>query len=140
MKIIEAVIDLLFSNIAFVILVAGGIFSFIKRMNETKAGHRPEPSKKRMERPKQQVSPFVSQAETGSHSARAQSNQKEMSLKASDSHSLHLEKKEEKSARSRYQDKEKEIVSSLIVNQSELKKAVIWSEILSKPKALQKRS
>ncbi len=37
-------------------------------------------------------------------------------------------------------DKEETIMNDFKVNQQELQKAVIWSEILSKPKALQKRS
>ncbi|WNB93482.1 hypothetical protein [Bacillus sp. NEB1478] len=139
MKILEAVIDLLLSNIAFVIIVAGGIFSFIKRMNESKATHRTQTTQKMMEKPKQTVSPFGSQAGLDRHSPEPITNQKETNEKKNNIYSRYNEKQENIS-RNRYHDKERDILSSLSVDQSELKKAVIWSEILSKPKALQKRS
>jgi hypothetical protein len=137
MKIIEAIIEFLLSNIAFVIILAGGIFSFFKRMNDSKTTQKPNQTKRL--KPKQNVSPFGKPVETNRNSVQTVQKQNREPLKNNDRYSRRLENKEKDSMRNRYQDKEELIMNTLKVEQSELKKAIIWSEILSKPKALQKR-
>ncbi len=139
MKIIEAILELLFANIVFVILVAGGIYSFFKRMKETQNTSRPVPSKRVTEQPKQTVSPFgiPSQLE---HKEAAEDKVTEVVGKKYERPKSKRQINTDNNNRSnRYQDKEEEILSSFKVDQQELQKAIIWSEILSKPKALQKR-
>ncbi|MBY6035439.1 hypothetical protein KUV80_02160 [Fictibacillus nanhaiensis] len=137
MNIIEAIIELLIANIAFVIIIAGGLYSFFKRMNDTKETNRPAPVKRANEQPQKTVSPF------GVPAQRKAAPVGESILSASEStgsedrinQRLEMAKKA-----NRYKDKENIILQSFKVNQEELQKAVIWSEILSKPKALRNRS
>lgn len=58
MNIIEAIIDLLLANIAFVIIIAGGIYSVFKRQKEMKETKRSEPNRRKADAPRQTVSPF----------------------------------------------------------------------------------
>ncbi|MDM5315843.1 hypothetical protein QUF49_07525 [Fictibacillus sp. b24] len=139
MNIFEAILELLFANIFFVILVAGGIFSFFKRMKETQNTSRPVPDRRAAEQPKQTVSPFGSPAQV-EHQEIAESKAAEVGGKKYERQTPKRQKSADFNNRSnRYQDKEEEILSSFKVDQQELQKAIIWSEILSKPKAMQKR-
>lgn len=138
MEILEAILELLFANIFFVILVAGGIFSFFKRMKETQNTTRPVPSKRVAEHPKQTVSPFGSPIQL-EHKEIAESKAAEVVGKEYERQAAKRQVIADSNRSNRYQDKEEEILSGFKVDQQELQKAVIWSEILSKPKALQKR-
>jgi hypothetical protein len=139
MNIIEAIIDLLIANIAFVILLVGGIYSVFKRMNETKNTDRHSSEKQMTEKPKQTVSPFGVPAEgkndIPSVSSISVERRHEKARKMNDRY----EKLKQEKTSNRYQDKEDVIIDNIKINKEELTKAVIWSEILSKPKALQKR-
>ncbi|OOE13659.1 hypothetical protein [Fictibacillus arsenicus] len=140
MNIIEAIIDILIANIAFVIIIAGGLYSFFKRLNDTKDTNKSAPAKRKNERPKEQASPFGVPRETVSELEReiAISPEKKPGRKEAIS-KRYEEIKQSSNGSNRYQDKEEAILGSFKADQKELQKAVIWSEILSKPKALQKR-
>jgi hypothetical protein len=144
MNALEAIIELLFSNIAFVILIGGGLYSFFKRLNETKNTGRTQPEKRVNEspKPKQTVSPFGTTAKNEheplkeGHSRESYQRKETKPVIDSKSYSVYGEKARESV---RYQDKEDAILDTITVDQKELQNAVIWSEILAKPKALQRR-
>lgn len=138
MNIIEAIIELVIANIFFVILIAGGIFSFFKRMNESKNTNRPVQTKRVSEQPKQTVSPFGVPAETRNLSDTKSIITTEKQDQRTETINKRYENMKQKNASHRYQDKEEAIMGSFKVDQKELQKAVIWSEILAKPKALQR--
>lgn len=141
MNVVEAIIELLFANIAFVILVAGGLYSFFKRLKETKNTAKPIPERRVNNQPKQTVSPFgmpsaPPEAKEAIDNAAPILSEK----KYERSGNVRNERIANEKALYRYQDKEEAILSTFKVDQKELQKAIIWSEILSKPKALQRRS
>ncbi|MCM3730750.1 hypothetical protein M3196_03620 [Fictibacillus nanhaiensis] len=139
MNIIEAIIELLIANIFFVILIAGGIYSFFKRMIETKNTNRPVQTKRVSKQPKQTISPFgVPAAETGNLSDTKSIITTEKQDQRTETINRRYENMKQKNASHRYQDKEEAIMGSFKADQKELQKAVIWSEILAKPKALQR--
>jgi dolichyl-phosphate-mannose--protein O-mannosyl transferase len=138
MNIIEAIIELLIANIFFVILIAGGIYSFFKRMNESKNTNRPVQTKRASKQPKQTISPFGVPAETGNLSDTKSIITTEMQDQRTETINRRYENMKQKNASHRYQDKEEAIMGSFKADQKELQKAVIWSEILAKPKALQR--
>lgn len=139
MNIIEAILELLFANIVFVILVAGGIFSFFKRLKETQNTSRPVPSKRVTEQPKQTVSPFGIPTQLEPKEIVENKAAEIVGKKYERPKSNRQINADNNNRSNRYQDKEEEILSGFKVDQQELQKAIIWSEILSKPKALQKR-
>lgn len=139
MNIFEAIIDILIANIAFVVIIAGGLYSFFKRLNDTKNTNRSAPVKRTNEEPKQQASPFGVPREAVSETEREVSSSPEKKHDRKEAISKRYEDLKHKSKSNRYQDKEEAILGSFKADQKELQKAVIWSEILSKPKALQKR-
>ncbi|WP_226535212.1 hypothetical protein [Fictibacillus halophilus] len=139
MNIVEAIIDILIANIAFVIIIAGGLYSFFKRLNDTKNTNRPAPVKRTNEQPKQQASPFGVPSESVSQPEREVAISPEKKPDRKEAISKRYEDLKHKNNSNRYQDKEEAILGSFKADQKELQKAVIWSEILSKPKALQKR-
>lgn len=139
MNIIEAIIDILIANIAFVVIIAGGLYSFFKRLNDTKNTNKSAPAKRKNERPKEQASPFGVPRETVSQTEREITISPEKKPDRKEAISKRYEDLKNKSNSNRYQDKEEAILGSFKTDQKELQKAVIWSEILSKPKALQKR-
>jgi hypothetical protein len=139
MNIIEAIIDILIANIAFVVIIAGGLYSFFKRLNDTKNANRPAPAKRTNEQPKQKASPFGVPREAVSQPEREITISPEKRPDRKEAITKRYEDLKHKSNSNRYQDKEEAILGSFKADQKELQKAVIWSEILSKPKALQKR-
>jgi hypothetical protein len=139
MDIIEAIIELLLANIAFVIVIAGGLYSFFKRMNDTKNTKKPSSSKQLNEHPKQNASPFGVPREPANQPKREMTISVEKRTDRKETMNKRYEDLKQKSPSNRYQDKEEAILSNFKVDHEELQKAVIWSEILSKPKALQKR-
>ncbi|ANC77918.1 hypothetical protein ABE65_014395 [Fictibacillus phosphorivorans] len=143
MNIIEAIIEILFANIAFVILIAGGIYSVFKRQKEMKETKRKEPNRQRTEAPKQTVSPFGVPTEPQKIKEVKEAidiQKSKIDQKVYEQSSRDVKKARTEKASNRYQDKEDKIMNDFKVDQQELQKAIIWSEILSKPKALQKRS
>ncbi|MET3727750.1 ATPase subunit of ABC transporter with duplicated ATPase domains [Fictibacillus halophilus] len=144
MNIIEAIIELLLANIAFVILIAGGLYSVFKRQKEMKETKRSEPNRRKAEAPKQTVSPFGLPAEPRvkevKKSIEIEKDKINQKVYKQPSYTREVNKARAEKVSNRYQDKEDTIMNDFKVNQQELQKAVIWSEILSKPKALQKRS
>ncbi|MBH0158501.1 hypothetical protein IHV10_19145 [Fictibacillus sp. 5RED26] len=145
MIIIEAIIELLLANIAFVILIAGGLYSVFKRQKEMKETKRAEPNRQNRENPKQTVSPFGLPAEPTANELKKAEKAIEigtakMADKVYERRTNQRQVKQAEKVSNRYQDKEDKIMNDFKVDQQELQKAVIWSEILSKPKALQKRS
>ncbi|MQR95528.1 hypothetical protein [Fictibacillus phosphorivorans] len=143
MNIIEAIIELLLANIAFVILIAGGIYSVFKRQKEMKETKRKEPNRQRTEAPKQTVSPFGVPTEPAKIKEVKEAidiQKSKIDQKVYEQSSRDVKKARTEKASNRYQDKEDKIMNDFKVDQQELQKAIIWSEILSKPKALQKRS
>ncbi|MBN3556188.1 hypothetical protein JYA63_18080 [Fictibacillus nanhaiensis] len=144
MNIIEAIIEILFANIAFVILIAGGIYSVFKRQKEMKETKRPEPNRQRTEAPKQTVSPFGLPAEPRvkkvKEAIETQKDTVDQKVFHQSASKREVNKARSEKVSNRYQDKEDKIMNDFKVDQQELQKAIIWSEILSKPKALQKRS
>lgn len=139
MNIIEAIIDILIANIAFVVIIAGGLYSFFKRLNDTKNTNKSAPAKQKNEQPKEQTSPFGVPREAVSHLEREITISPEKKPDRKEAISKRYDDLKHKSNTNRYQDKEEAILGSFKADQKELQKAVIWSEILSKPKALQKR-
>ncbi|WP_144698985.1 hypothetical protein [Fictibacillus phosphorivorans] len=144
MNIIEAIIELLLANIAFVILIAGGIYSVFKRQKEMKETKRSEPNRRKAEAPRPTVSPFglpaeprVKEVKEAIDIQKEKINQK---VYEQPSYTRELNKARTEKVSNRYQDKEDQIMNDFKIDQKELQKAIIWSEILSKPKALQKRS
>jgi hypothetical protein len=143
MKIIEAIIDLIFSNVAFVIVVAGGLFSFIKRLNDSKETHRTRNSSKVKKKPVQTSSSF------GRPNSIERNNEQMIERKDAAKSDVKdrykyrkqfgIENNSKDTGSHRYQDREDEIMTSYTFNQKELQKGIVWSEILSKPKALQNR-
>ncbi|MBH0168663.1 hypothetical protein [Fictibacillus sp. 18YEL24] len=144
MNIIEAIIELLLANIAFVILIAGGIYSVFKRQKEMKETKRSEPNRRKAEAPRPTVSPFGLPAEPRVKEVKeAIDIQKEKinhKVYEQPSYTREVNKARTEKVSNRYQDKEDQIMNDFKIDQKELQKAIIWSEILSKPKALQKRS
>ncbi|MBD7964454.1 hypothetical protein [Fictibacillus norfolkensis] len=145
MNIIEAIIELLLANIAFVILIAGGLYSVFKRQKEMKETQRSEPNRRNTETPKQTVSPFGLPAEPRANEVKEAEKAigigtAKMAEKVYERRTNQRQVKQAEKVSNRYQDKEDKIMNDFKVDQQELQKAVIWSEILSKPKALQKRS
>ncbi|MED1863411.1 hypothetical protein P4V41_08085 [Fictibacillus nanhaiensis] len=142
MNIIEAIIELLLANIAFVILIAGGLYSFFKRQKEMKEPKRSEPNRRKREAPKQTVSPFGLPAEPRVKKAKEaiERGTAKMAEKVYEQPTYKRQVKQAEKVSNRYQDKEDKMMNDFKVDQHELQKAVIWSEILSKPRALQKRS
>jgi hypothetical protein len=139
MNIIEAIIELLIANIFFVILIAGGIYSFFKRMIETKNTNRPVQTKRVSKQPKQTVSPFGVPVETGNLSdTKSIITTEKKQDQRTETINRRYENMKQKNASHRYQDKEEAIMGSFKADQKELQKAVIWSEILAKPKSLQR--
>ncbi|WP_137788839.1 hypothetical protein [Bacillus sp. E(2018)] len=144
MNIIEAIIELLLANIAFVILIAGGLYSVFKRQKEMKETKRSEPNRRKTEAPKQTVSPFGLPTEPRPKEVKEaiEIHKEKMNQKWNEQPSYTRESNKARTEKvtNRYQDKEDQIMNDFKVNQKELQKAIIWSEVLSKPKALQKRS
>lgn len=143
MNIIEAIIDLLLANIAFVIIIAGGIYSVFKRQKEMKETKRSEPNRRKADAPRQTVSPFGMPADPRVKEVKEaidiQKEKIDQKVYAQPSYTRELNKARTEKVSNRYQDKENQIMNDFKVDQKELQKAIIWSEILSKPKALQKR-
>lgn len=139
MNIIEAIIDILIANIAFVVIIAGGLYSFFKRLSDTKNTNKSAPVNRKKEQPKQQASPFGVPSEPVSQREREIAISPEKKPDRKEAISKRYEELKHKSNSNRYQDKEEAILGSFKADQKELQKAVIWSEIFSKPKALQKR-
>lgn len=139
MNIFEAIIDILIANIAFVVIVAGGLYSFFKRLNDTKSTNKSATAKPKNEHPKQQASPFGPPREADLQPERKIMTSTERRADRKEAIEKHYEDLKQKNASNRYQDKEEAILGSFQADQKELQKAVVWSEILSKPKALQKR-
>ncbi|MCM3716870.1 hypothetical protein [Fictibacillus phosphorivorans] len=138
MNIIEAIIDVLLANIAFVIIIAGGLYSFFKRLADSNQTNKPAPARGDTKRPKQQASPFGVPNAPVDQSKRAITITPEKKRDSKEAISKRYEDLKRKNDSPRYQDKEEAILGTFKADQRELQRAVIWSEILSKPKALQK--
>jgi hypothetical protein len=139
MNIIEAIIEFIVGNIAFVILIGAGLFSFFKRLNHAEETKRTKPRKRVDEKPKQTASPFGTPVKSEVYDI-DDSYDRSRKKPQEDAKRNHLsrQKTTERNA-VRYQDKEDEIVHAIRADQKELQKAIIWSEVLAKPKAMQKR-
>jgi hypothetical protein len=109
-------------------------------MKETRPQARPVLKDLVKEPPKQTVSPFgVPLKPENVKEARKRENPTVAEKKYDPPEKNVNEKISSGKFSTRYEDKEEAIFNTFELDQQDLEKAVIWSEILAKPKALQKR-